>query len=132
MGLALWVWLPTASAIVIQDRRANLSVPGACARPSGWCNPDTYYRHEDCNLDGVLDQVCEMSYVDATDKKKWFLLSGDCSNEFNTGDANAGLPSCQEIQMPEEAPRGVERRCTGQRSPACRRAARGRRSRRGL
>ncbi|CAJ1362741.1 unnamed protein product [Effrenium voratum] len=98
MGLALWVWLPTASAIVIQDRRANLSVPGACARPSGWCNPDTYYRHEDCNLDGVLDQVCEMSYVDATDKKKWFLLSGDCSNEFNTGDANAGLPSCQEIQ----------------------------------
>lgn len=56
----------------------------ACERPAGWCAKKSIrYSLEDCNLDGIKDQVCDNSLASATDKRKSIRFSGECNTYDN-------------------------------------------------
>ncbi|CAK9012671.1 unnamed protein product [Durusdinium trenchii] len=89
-------WLSPVAAISMQETRLRGSVDTnmtltqslACERPTGWCSAATY-SFEDCNLDGIKDQVC------VKNEKKSIRLSGECS----TYDiSKAEVPDCGMIR----------------------------------
>lgn len=96
-------WLSPVAAITIQDLHgraaSNVSLADgamACERPAGWCAKKSIrYSLEDCNLDGIKDQVCDNSLASATDKRKSIRLSGEC-NTYDIGKAE--VPDCGAIR----------------------------------
>ncbi|CAK8992105.1 Hypothetical protein (Fragment) [Durusdinium trenchii] len=79
---------------------ANETLGGyvACNRPHAWCstNDNSHtYLHEDCNGDGLLDQVCYWK------GHVWMRLSGHCEALNNGHKTN---PKCDKIkEMAEDA-----------------------------
>lgn len=80
--------------------RVNATAPEKCNRPNGWCDADggKYYKERDCNMDGVVDRICDTHNSKFKGgEKRWILLSGSCS-KYNTGSA----PTCTELNPKED------------------------------